>query len=554
MDRKEFIITRKIIEKVFIVILLLVITMVLQIFSEDICCYNKENISTLTDGWYYIENEEMIDVTLPQEIQSTQKSLILYNDSLMEKSAGQTIFLKAAKYEPIISYGNSIIYQYIDDKFPRNDQMKSKLYCKGILPVIDDYETLKIEFFNQEGNNYQIPLIYIGKEDIIMLKEMQDSIFPVGIAVIMLALSVFALLSGLYLKKIRIFDVRFWDVAFFLVICSIWCLTDSAMLQQYSRHYHINSTLSFFAFMLLAIPMLHFIRNTECFSKYHILDVLNLLFYINAIVQGILNYCGVSQFVDMLFVTHMLLAIGCVVVTILILKEYRINKTQEIQTIVYAFIILATSGILAMALYWLLKISYYSSIFEVGIIIFVALLLRGIILSAATNIRAKTEIEVLRRLAKEDRLTGIGNRRAFEEYMSELQMDAARLENALLIFIDINYLKSTNDRFGHSAGDELIIAASRCLKNAFGEHGEYFRIGGDEFCVILKNPSMKEEMWYEALENEIRLYNHNSRCRLSVAKGGSYLRESDGKIKTISDWKYQADRKMYEDKSRKRRR
>lgn len=160
----------------------------------------------------------------------------------------------------------------------------------------------------------------------------------------------------------------------------------------------------------------------------------------------------------------------------------------------------------------------------------------------------------MRRLAKEDNLTGLGNKRAFEEYLTDLQHEAALLENALLIFIDINYLKQINDKFGHSAGDELIIATAGCLRKIFENTAKCFRIGGDEFCVVIKNPAKEEAKWYELLENEIQRYNHNSRFCLSVAKGGSYLRRSDGTIKTISNWKYQADCKMYEDKGRKRRR
>lgn len=553
MHSKEKFVKGTIVEKTLVVLLILAIAMVLGLFSNKNSSLAEENVSILEKNWYYLNDGERIDVILPEEITTADSTLILYNDGLTESETGLTISLKAALYDVKISYDDKVIYQYNDEKFPRNDQMKSNYSCDATLPFVLNDGVLKLEFFGGEDGIYHIPQVYIGEERAIILKEVKESLFPVGIALIMLALSAFAIGAGAYLKKIHVIDKRFVNAAFFLIYCSIWCITDSSILQQYSSNYHINSIISFCAFMLLAIPMLHFIRNTEYLGKYRTLYILSALFYINAIVQCVLNYLGYFEFIDMLFVTHLLLVIGCISVTVIILREYKINKTQEIQTIVFAFIVLAASGVLALILYWSLEIYFYSSIFEIGILIFVILLLRGIILSAASNLRAKTEIEVLRRLAKEDRLTGIGNRRAFEEYMNDLQTEAATLRDALLIFIDINFLKATNDRYGHSAGDELIIAASRCLKNTFGQYGEYFRIGGDEFCVILKNPSIGEDEWYEILDNEIQLYNYNSRCELSVAKGGSYLREKDGKIKTISDWKYQADRNMYEDKSRKRR-
>lgn len=541
-------------EKILVVILFLVIVMIFGFFSNKVCYVEKNEINILADGWYYIKDGKRIEVSLPETVNSMEEeSLVLYNESLKAEDSGQVISLKAAQYNVEIFYDDELIYQYNDEKFPRNDQMKSNFSCTEKLPVIRDGGILALEFHNSGGEVYQLPKVYIARERDLILKEIKEAIFPLGISIIMIALSAFAIGTGIYLKRFHVIDRRFINVALFLIACSVWCVTDTSVLQQYSNHYHINSTISFCSFMLMAVPMLQFIRNTEHIGKYRILSVLINLFYINMIVQCILNYLGYFEYIEMLLVTHVLLVIGCVIITVIILREHKVNKTPEIQTIVFAFIILAASGVLAMILYWGLEIYYYSSIFEAGILIFVVLLLRGIILTAATNLRAKTEIDVLRRLAKEDRLTGIGNRRAFDEYMSELQTEAAALRDALLIFIDINFLKATNDQYGHSAGDELIIATSKCIKNTFGEHGTFFRIGGDEFCVILKNPTIDEQEWYASLEREIQLYNRNSRSLLSVAKGGSYLRERDGKIKTISDWKYQADQEMYEDKSRKRR-
>lgn len=541
----------KIGEKLLLVLLIgigMIMCMVLHTSNEQ----KEAQIRRLNEGWYYLDGEQKIEVKIPGEITWSDETLILYNDSLTESEAGLQLSIDAAKYDAVISCGDMVLYQYNDERFPRNDQMKSKLHCDGYFPTSYDGETVKIILFNTKDGIYHIPEIYIGTGNAILLNEIEASVFILVIAVIMLALSVFAIGTGIYLKKNRVYDVRFMNVASFLIVCSVWCITDAGVIQQYSENYALNSTISFFAFMVLAIPMLHFIKNTEYLKNHRFLEILNLLFYANAIVQGILKYLDVFEFVEMLWVTHVLLFTGCVSITFFILKEYRENKTEELKTILYAFLLLAASGVIALILYWSLKISYYSFIFEIGIIVYVVLLLKGVILSAATNMRAKTEIEVLQRLAREDRLTGLGNRRAFDDYMIKLQQEAASLENALLIFIDINCLKETNDHYGHSAGDELIIAIAKCLTNTFDKYGSCFRMSGDEFCVIVKNPSMKEEEMYQALEKEIQRYNRESRFWLSVAKGGSYLREEDGTIKTISNWKYQADCEMYEDKKRKR--
>ena len=52
--------------------------------------------------------------------------------------------------------------------------------------------------------------------------------------------------------------------------------------------------------------------------------------------------------------------------------------------------------------------------------------------------------------------------------------------------MDLNGLKKANDTLGHSAGDELICAAANCMKFAFASYGKIYRIGGDEFVVLIQ--------------------------------------------------------------------
>ena len=94
----------------------------------------------------------------------------------------------------------------------------------------------------------------------------------------------------------------------------------------------------------------------------------------------------------------------------------------------------------------------------------------------------------------------------------------------------------------------MIIGAARCIEGTFSEWGECYRIGGDEFCVILPEPKQSEAQWNALLDQEIEQYNQSNRCKLSIARGLSYLREETGALKTISDWKFEADRNMYRNK------
>ena len=81
-------------------------------------------------------------------------------------------------------------------------------------------------------------------------------------------------------------------------------------------------------------------------------------------------------------------------------------------------------------------------------------------------------------------MTGLKSRYAYTIF--EARQKVGPLSNALyLIFLDIDMLKKANDTLGHVAGDEMIIAVSKCIKDAFGDMAECFRMGGDEFLVAM---------------------------------------------------------------------
>jgi len=95
-----------------------------------------------------------------------------------------------------------------------------------------------------------------------------------------------------------------------------------------------------------------------------------------------------------------------------------------------------------------------------------------------------------RTLAYQDVLTGLANRVSLNRWL-ETEMQRTRYEQAhgALFFIDMDDLKTINDTFGHSLGDEVIVTAARHIQDAVGKDGFLARIGGDEFVVGLPGNS-----------------------------------------------------------------
>lgn len=120
----------------------------------------------------------------------------------------------------------------------------------------------------------------------------------------------------------------------------------------------------------------------------------------------------------------------------------------------------------------------------------VAILIVGIYLTLASCLlvlmlsqvlKEKYEKEKYIYTSNTDELTKCLNRHAYEADIQKLDLNS----EWVYISLDLNGLKQTNDKMGHSAGDELICAASSCMKFAFASYGKIYRIGGDEFVVLL---------------------------------------------------------------------
>ena len=153
--------------------------------------------------------------------------------------------------------------------------------------------------------------------------------------------------------------------------------------------------------------------------------------------------------------------------------------------------------------------------------------------------------ELQTRYAYYDQMTELKNRRAYSEQMDALYKNLP--DNCCVIEIDINGLKRTNDMFGHDAGDELIIGTAKCLKKSFAGIDDVYRIGGDEFCVVMTAADKKDvEDRLSVLENECAEFEGKYIHGFSVSYGYSTTKE----FSDIDLMMKEADKKMYAYKNR----
>ena len=157
----------------------------------------------------------------------------------------------------------------------------------------------------------------------------------------------------------------------------------------------------------------------------------------------------------------------------------------------------------------------------------------------------------LQALANRDSLTGIRNKTAYDEEIKNLEWEVAvGADKFGICMIDLNYLKKINDEYGHDKGNYAINKLCKIVCNIF-KHSPVFRIGGDEFAVILKNTD------YDAINELTGIFNEEIEKlssdeslepweRTSAAIGVALF--DPGKDFTVNDVFKRADENMYQRK------
>ena len=158
--------------------------------------------------------------------------------------------------------------------------------------------------------------------------------------------------------------------------------------------------------------------------------------------------------------------------------------------------------------------------------------------------KEKYEKEKLLYTSNTDELTGCLNRHAYETDINKLDLK----KEWIYISLDLNSLKRVNDTYGHAAGDEMICAAAACMTAGFGKFGKVYRIGGDEFAVIVAQKPDEFDSMKNEFDSSVSKWRGKNVDSMTISYGCVGSLEEDWE--NIYDIAKEADRRMYESKAR----
>ena len=159
----------------------------------------------------------------------------------------------------------------------------------------------------------------------------------------------------------------------------------------------------------------------------------------------------------------------------------------------------------------------------------------------------KRKEEKLIRDCVTDNLTHCYNRRAYESDLLSYA-DTPPEQDFVYVSMDVNGLKTVNDMNGHAAGDELLLGAADCMRKCFSSYGRVYRLGGDEFVAMITVERKQLDKIREEFESMMKNWTGELVNALSVSCG--YVTKREYPDLTVGEMEKEADKKMYEAKSR----
>ncbi len=165
----------------------------------------------------------------------------------------------------------------------------------------------------------------------------------------------------------------------------------------------------------------------------------------------------------------------------------------------------------------------------------------------------KSESDRIRQMAYHDTLTGLPNRRLFDERIGHTLAHAKRVGYPIaLMFVDIDHFKQINDTHGHDVGDEILKSVADRMAHCLRQTDTLSRVGGDEFVILLTEIKKSEdaqlvaEHLLETVSKPLHVHTHDFRITLSI---GVAIFNGDSETETVSELTKKADLALYEVKS-----
>lgn len=385
---------------------------------------------------------------------------------------------------------------------------ESKLYNRSpgnlwnVLTINSKYSSKCLEMqiiMVYDTNAITVDSLLFGDKAEIILGLFEDNMFGIVVSLLLILTGVVLIVVDFlpFYGRAKKNHGLLW-VGVFAFLTGVWSLLETNVLQFCFKDMRILQLIGNMIMIVDSMPLLMYINSEYKIFKYRGMRILGYISVGYILLCVALQYSGIRDFHHMLNGAILLMIFTDFVLFIWVVRMLIMLKKEKKPILNCA---LQISGICAL---WILGI--FESVRSLQVdridragLVRVGMLILCLCFAISSQIETYKIIEqglkydLISKLAYSDGLTGLGNRTAYLEQLEEYGHNDKDIIQLGIVYLDVNNLKTVNDNQGHELGDDLIRIAARIIEDSFGHFGKAYRIGGDEFCVLMTGVNLKEK-------------------------------------------------------------
>lgn len=543
-------------KKLIMVALILIFIVVVSFIAKT---NNDENLSiapssaiTLSKNWtlHYGESIQQ-EAHLPVDLNLAPGTLYEAHMQLPAVEDKMNYLLLRSSMQDIVVYlEDEEIYRLVKPHKEGFEKTVASVWILVKLPEHFQEKNLKLVFTSEvEAFSGVINEVKLADSATLMYQIFKNSFSGLVTFLLLFITGLLIAIISLITKSVQ--SNKFLYLGLFAVSTSIWILSETRIMQFFTGNRYIIGAISYLMVPCIGIFFCLYVKDAILIKKQHkqFMQVGSLMYLSLLIVMILLQLLGVSTFIELFQYILTVMLFNSVVIFIMMVQELISQKNKNVKQFFKYISVLFVSLLLEGLTFYIHQFKYTSSFLRIGILAFFGLVLVDAYYCLKKSLEEQQERHILEKLAYKDFLTGAYNRAAFERDLD--QLINKQQKDFRLILLDLNGLKYINDYYGHGCGDEAIKIVYNTIYSVFSPFGECYRIGGDEFAIIMQQTGKE---LFEIRMHHFRKYIEQEDRKLpyplDVAVGADVYN-----IKTWGNYRkfyHHVDQKMYADKLKRK--
>ena len=506
-------------------------------------------IHSFSKGWIWNDGKSNFTIDLPHQINVKKNETLKIKNTVPENlETGKTIAFKSYMQSVIVKIDNKTVYKvnYDKSKFLGKDFDNFWVF----IDTKSEHKGKEIEislFSNRDSLHGHAPKVIIGnRAGLITYIFNLKGIWNI-LSFLILVVGLVTILIYFFAGSFKRGDKGVLYLGTCVSIIGCWLLGESGLLQFITPNTYFVTRITPIMQLLFPISINLYIKETIPMKKRLSTDIIATLAIINMVVSLLLEYFRIYSLFDSMILTLSLITLTCLHYIAVFLIETIVYKNRRAQKEFLALTIFFVSALVEIVIYYVRGQKETTNFILIGVTVYIILMLSNQIQDYRDRAKISNEKEFYESIAYTDALTKAENRAS---YIKDLE-NITNPKGITIVQADTDRLKYINDNFGHACGDQAIINTYKVLSKYLNQIGKVYRVGGDEFTVIIKNVNKdKISKILENIRENTRLINTECEYDFSISIG---FAEYDASMdKNIHSTIVRADHNMYYHKRKTR--